>query len=118
MKLKFDKQFFTAILSGRKKQTVRKADVEIKAGDDTDFCLVEEGKRDLEFGKGRCKQVFEIKIEEDLYIINDGKGETFFTDDQRKLTFAKAEGFSDWLSFTLYIKGKYGLPFRGKVITW
>lgn len=139
--------FVDKVISGEKRQTIRKLRKRpFKVGDKLYLYaglrtkealnLVWEGKLNLKFDDNFlgyppyviCKEVQDIEIFEKINLANDGtlnysKSLEILVDGvpvavEEKDKFIQTDGFTDIWDFWIFFKKTHGFPFKGQLIKW
>lgn len=120
--LMFQKQFVTAVLSGRKRQTIRpKRKRPLRIGEVLSLRhWYDKAYRSpqVEFATVKCTGTFDIEIRSPG--IRIGLASRLKTDAAWLDDFARGDGFESWLEMREFFESRfgYGLPFQGVLIQW
>ena len=110
--LNFQKQFADKVVSGEKRQTVRKGN-RIKAGDKLYLYTGQRTKQCRKLGETVCNEIYKIEItDEHIYI------DLCVLTGIEKEQLAKDDGFECAADMIDWFKNTHGLPFFGQVILW
>lgn len=110
--LNFQARFAPLIISGAKRQTIRRVrKTPIKPGDRLCLYTGMRTKGCRKIGEAVCEDTASVWIYDDH--INVG-GRYFPPLD----LFAKADGLSSWAEMRDFFREHYGLPFKGVIIYW
>ena len=112
--INFEKRFAEAVASGTKLQTIRRERKRpIVAGDTLQLYTGLRTKSTRKLADAVCTETEAVEIDyDDLFL-----GARFLDAHDRE-GFATADGFTSYLDMASWFAGKYGAPFRGRVIKW
>jgi hypothetical protein len=111
--INFQKQFVDKIISGEKRQTIRKKRKNpIKVGDSLTLFYGQRTKHCKEILKTTCKEILDIEI---MYPGNVWINDKLLSE---KDDFAKQDGFKDFNEMFDWFYNRYGAVFIGQIIKW
>jgi len=112
--LSFQSRFAEAVISGQKRQTIRRPRKQPIRPGDTLYLFSGMRARDCRrLGTVRCTGVARIVLTDDGIDV-DGKRQSA----DARSAMARADGFQTFSDMAAWFKPRYGLPFEGVLIRW
>ena len=112
--------FKDKIISGKKRQTIRKVRKNpIREGMDLELYWWQRSPNNEFLGKTTCLKVTEITIHRNHIDYLDSRGyKSRISSVYGLLNFALNDGFSNWDELVTFFVDTHGLPFTGSLIEW